>query len=69
MECGICEKWACQHGRYNIKGNISTCCDCGESFEGGVHGYCLPFLEGEINFESDYFRTVCKECHDKHKLK
>lgn len=63
-QCGLCDKYYCGHHSRSLSDGIWTCTNCGNEAIPSI--YCLPFLDGEVNFDSDCYRSVCKECHDKY---
>jgi transcription elongation factor Elf1 len=64
MECKICGKDACQHPRLHVHDNIYECLDCGQC---GANTppikYALPFYEGKVDWHSDVYFFVCRNCY------
>jgi hypothetical protein len=60
--CTICNKDICNHGFFRIKDGKAYCFYCKST---DLSLYCLPMYEGKVDFSSDVFSHVCKECHEK----
>lgn len=73
MECTICKKEYCCHGRQLRNGNKWECSDCGESGEGGSYTYAIAMYEGKVvnpDTTEDWGGfDVCKDCYDKYTIK
>ena len=63
MECSLCGKDCCNHASQTMNNGVFTCNMCGEECP---ENYCLPFYEGQVDFASECFGTVCRQCCDKY---
>lgn len=69
MICCVCGMDLCLHPIVLVHGFSYTpmheCLCCGAVGFGKMpHGYCLPMYDGEVDFNSDVYGPVCRECHD-----
>lgn len=62
--CNICYIKLCNHPIIVYSSNNKVECKTCNATD--LTRYCLPYEDGEVNFESDVFIPVCKDCHDKY---
>ncbi len=67
LTCSICSRMICPHSTIHIKGLYHMCFICNEVGKGEPPPtYCLPSYEGKVDFSSDVYSKVCKQCYVKH---
>jgi len=67
MECKICHCDACEHPRLLGHGDgRRECIDCGQtSINTNPMKYALPFYEDKVDWHSDIYFPVCRNCYYK----
>lgn len=64
MNCVLCSKTICNHGRLNVSGNNFTCLDCGATANGQKPSIIiLPIFESNYDMVRGIPSPVCANCY------